>query len=84
MLCCHRKGALAVKNMKKKFPENEKEACGKNERERSNPLTEVGHHLVLFIGLLSLGIYSNKLACSLDFQVKANYDNLIGISRCFI
>ena len=69
--------------MKKKAPENEKEPFGKK-REQSNPLMEIGHHFVLFIGLLSLGTYSNQLSCSLDFQAKANYDNLIGISRDFI
>ena len=37
-----------------------KEMTGKSDqREKSNPLTEVGHHIVLFVGLLSLGIHSD-------------------------
>ena len=37
-----------------------KETTGKSDqREKSHPLTEVGHHIILFIGLLGLGILSN-------------------------
>ena len=46
--------------MKIETPKDPKEPTGeKNEREKPNPLKEVGHHLVLFIGLFSLGILSN-------------------------
>ena len=46
--------------MTKETVKDLKEITGKtNQREKSNPLKEVGHHIVLFIGLLSLGIHSN-------------------------
>ena len=37
-----------------------KEMSGKtDQREKSHPLTEIGHHIILFIGLLGLGTHSN-------------------------
>ena len=40
-----------------------KEMTGKSDqREKSHPLTEVGHHIILFIGLLGLGVRSNYSA----------------------
>ena len=50
-----------------------KETTGKtDQREKSHPLTEVGHHIILFIGLLGLGILSNYVTNYMKLSESAN------------